>query len=252
MDSVPNKEWGSKKEDRPASEKYEAAAVLPYAITADENFLETAKVELTCDDKDVQIHFTTDGSRPTKESELYTNPIVADKTTEIRFASFKDGILPSRPVSVNVKKLDFEDWKNHEGLGNFRHGLKYRYFEVHVLETEELEKFSPVETGIIPNFTIDQRKREDYFGYIWSGFLDIPRDGIYTFSVKVNDKCALYFDGREFMRGGIKTVALRKGKYEVMEKYFQLGARKFNIISWEGPGIENQEIPPTALYYKAD
>jgi len=54
------------------------------------------------------------------------------------------------------------------------------------------------------------------------------------------------------MRGGIKTVALRKGKYEVMEKYFQLGARKFNIISWEGPGIENQEIPPTALYYKAD
>lgn len=59
-------------------------------------------------------------------------------------------------------------------------------------------------------------------------------------------------NGKEFMRGGFKTVALRKGKYQVMEKYFQLGARKFNIVSWEGPGIEKQEIPPKALWYMID
>jgi predicted alpha-1,2-mannosidase len=249
MGAVTNKEWGAKKEDRPASEKYDDAAQLPYAITSDENFLETAKVGLTCDDKSVQIHYTTDGSRPTGESELYIKPVIVDKTTEIRFASFKEGILPSVPVSVKVKKLEFENWKNYEGKGKFLKGLKYNYYEVHILETDELDKFAPVETGILPNFTIDQRKREDYFAYIWSGYLDIPGDGIYTFSIKVNDKCALYFDGKEFMRGGIKTVALRKGKYEVMEKYFQLGARKFNIVSWEGPGIELQEIPPKSLFH---
>jgi hypothetical protein len=44
---------------------------------------------------------------------------------------------------------------------------------------------------------------------------------------------------------------LRKGKYEVLEKYFQLGARKFNIINWEGPGIPKQEIPESSLFHKS-
>ena len=249
MDSVPSKDWAVKQEDRPATEKYEPAAILPFAVTTDENFLSTATVNLKCDDPDAEIRYTTDGTRPGKESALYTQPVVVDKTTEIRFTSFKDGVLPSRPVSVEVKKLEFENWKNFEREGKFKNGLNYDYFEVHVLEPEELDKFTPVETGILPNFTIDKRKREDYFGYIWSGFLDIPRDGIYTFSIKVNDKCVLYIDGKEFMRGGFRTVALKKGKYEVLEKYFQLGARKFNIVSWEGPGIAKQEIPPEALFH---
>jgi len=249
MGPVPNKEWGAKTEDRPVSEKDEMAAILPYAVTKDENFLTTASVVLKCDDPEAMIRYTTDGSRPTADSRLYSTPVEVDKTTDIRFASFKEGILPSLPVSALVKKLDFENYTNFEGKGDFQKGLKYKYFEVHVLEPEELDKYKPVETGIIENFTIDKRKREDYFGYIWSGYIDIPRNGIYTFSIKVNDKCVLYVDGKEFMRGGIKTVALKKGKYQVMEKYFQLGARKFNIVSWEGPGIENQEIPSTALYH---
>ncbi len=252
MGSVPNKEWGAKKEDRPASEKYETAAKLPYAITSDENFLETAKVSLACDDKEAQIRYTLDGSRPTKESDLFTQAIVVDKTTEIRFASFKEGVLPSRPTSIQVKKLDFENYKNFEGTGNFKKGLRYKYFEIHILEPEELDKFTPVETGILPNFTIEQRKREDYIAYEWWGYIDIPRDGVYTFSIKVNDKCVLYIDGKEFMRGGSKTIALRKGKYEIMEKYFQLGAKKFNTVSWKGPGIEEEEIPADVLFHRSN
>lgn len=65
----------------------------------------------------------------------------------------------------------------------------------------------------------------------------------------MNDKCVLYIDGKEFLRGGSKTIALRKGKYEIMEKYFQLGAKKFNIVPWEGPGIAEEEIPPSAFYH---
>lgn len=252
MDSIPIKEWASKPEDRPATEKYVPAATLPYAVTNDEYFLKTATVELKCDDSEAEIRYTTDGSRPVKESALYTQPVVVDKTTEIRFASFKNGVLPSLPVSVVVNKLQFEDFTNYEGKENFRKGLEYKYFEVHVLEPEELGKYTPVETGIMENFTLAKRKREDYFGYIWSGFLEIPRDGIYTFSIKVNDKCVLYIDGKEFMRGGFRTAALRKGKYAVEEKYFQLGAKKFNIVSWEGLGVKTGEIPPEALFHIQD
>jgi hypothetical protein len=249
MGPVPNKSWGVAKQDRPESEKYEPAAVLPYSVTNDEYFLEKALVTLQCDDKEARIYYSTDGSRPTDRSNLYTSPVVLYKTTNLRFASYKDGVLPSVLVSVQLNKLEFEDFKNYEGSGIFKKGLNYKYYHAHVMEENDLDQLTPVETGILPNFTIEKRKREDYFGYIYSGYLDIPRDGIYTFSIKVNDKCTLYLDDKEFLRGGFKTVALRKGKYKIDQKYFQLGAKKFNIVSWQGPGFEQQEIPAGALFH---
>ncbi len=249
MGPTPNKSWGIAIEDCPKSEKYEPASVLPYSITNDEYFLDKATITLKCDDKAAKIYYTTDGSRPTDKSELYTSPVLVRETTNLRFASYKDGILPSAPVSVKLNKLEFENFTNYEGKGTFKKGLNYKYYHAHVMEENDLDNLTPIETGIIPNFTIEQRKQEDYFGYIYSGYLDVPRDGIYTFSIKVNDRCTLYLDGKEFLHGGFKTVALRKGKYKIDEKYFQLGAKKFNIVSWQGPGFELQEIPAGALFH---
>ena len=249
MGASPNKGWGSDLKDRPASEKYEPAVTLPYAVTSDEYFQKTGKVSLYCDDHEAKIFYTTDGGRPNENSLPYTNPVTVAETTNIRFAALKPGILPSLPVSVQVNKLEFENYKNREGIGRFIKGLNYNYYHAQVMEVDDLDRLTPLETGIIPNFKIDHRKREDYFGYIYSGFLDVPQDGIYTFSIKVNDQCILYLDGKPFLGGGLRTIALRKGKYEILEKYFQLGARKFNIVSWAGPGIPKQEIPAGALWH---
>jgi hypothetical protein len=249
MGPTPNKNWGSAKDDRPVSGKYEPAATLPYAVTSDEYFQKTGKVTLHCDDPQAKIYYTTDGSRPNENSLLYSAPVIVDRTTDLRFVTCKTGILPSLPVSVKVNKLEYEKFKNREGEGKFLNGLNYSYFHAQVMDVDDLDKLTPLQTGVIPNFTIDQRKREDYFGYIYSGYLEVPRDGIYTFSIKVNDRCTFYLDGKPFLSGGLRTIALRKGKYEVLEKYFQLGARKFNVISWEGPGIPKQEIPASALFH---
>lgn len=249
MGAIPNKGWGTAREDRPSSGKFESAVMLPYAVTSDEYFLQTGKVTLFCDDPKAKIYYTIDGSRPTEKSSLYTAPVTLDKTTSLRFAAFKAGLLPSLPVAVRVNKLEFEKYKNLEGTGHFVKGLNYKYYHAQVMEVDDLDKLTPLESGIIPSFTIEKRKREDYFGYIYSGYLDVPKDGIYTFSIKVNDRCTLYLDGKEFLGGGLRTIALRKGKYAVLEKYFQLGARKFNRVMWEGPGIAKQEIPAGALFH---
>ncbi|WP_372931785.1 GH92 family glycosyl hydrolase [Mariniphaga sediminis] len=252
MGSAPNKDWGAAKEFRPTSGKFHEATELPYAATDDEYFLHTAKVTLACKDPLAKIYYTTDGSRPTESSTPYTQPITLDETTEVRFIASNPNYWPSAPASVYLNKLKFENFTNHEGKARFKPGLKYKYYEAHVMEEHDLDHLEPVETGILPHFTIDQRRREDYIGYIFSGYLQVPEDGIYTFSIKVNDRCTFYLDGKEFLRGGYRTVALKKGLYEAKEKYFQLGAKKFNIISWKGPNIAEEEIPANALFHKAD
>ncbi len=45
------------------------------------------------------IHYTTDGSYPSKNSAIYTEPFTIDKTTIIRSFAFEDGKLPSEVVT---------------------------------------------------------------------------------------------------------------------------------------------------------
>jgi spore coat protein CotH len=48
-----------------------------------------------------EIRYTLDGSLPTQNSRLYTEPLKLTKTTVIRFAGFEDGKLPSDPITAS-------------------------------------------------------------------------------------------------------------------------------------------------------
>ena len=48
-----------------------------------------------------EIRYTTDGSMPTAESALYTEPLQLEETTVIRAASFVEDALPSRALSLS-------------------------------------------------------------------------------------------------------------------------------------------------------
>lgn len=217
-------------ESRPSSQKFEPYVILPYSVTSDTNFLDQGKVELKSEDKEVKIYYTTDGSEPTEASSLYKNPIVVNKTTTVLFAAFKDGILPSVPVTVQLNKLEFEQFTNYENKFDFEPGLEYKYYHVHVIDQFALDTLPPLETGIISRFTTDERKREYYFGYIFNGFLEIPKDGIYTIDTRSNDGSTLYIDDKEFLgQVGFRALAIRKGKYKIEQKYFNSGMAKLKV-----------------------
>jgi hypothetical protein len=54
---------------------------------------------------------------------------------------------------------------------------------------------------------------------------------------------------RGVMKTRYRTLALRKGHYPVVVKYFQEGGTNMMVVSWKGPGIDKQEIPASALFH---
>ncbi len=247
MGDKPNKTWGTAEESRPFTEPLQPYVALPYAVTSDTYFLHTGKIALKCSDKEAKIHYTFDGSEPTENSMLYKDLIEVNKTSTIRFTAFRKGILSSTPVSVKMKKLEYENYTNYENKLELKPGLEYKYYHAHVISPDELDDLEPLETGIISRITADERKREDYFGYAFSGYLKIPRDGIYTISISSNDGNVFFLDSKKFGGG---SIAIHKGVYKISQKYFQLGNKKWDIVSWEGPGIKKQEIPPSAYFHQ--
>ncbi|MCK5467726.1 MAG: beta-glucosidase, partial [Cyclobacteriaceae bacterium] len=101
---------------------------------------------------------------------------------------------------------------------------------------------------------------EQYFSFDYEGYIDIPKDGEYTFYLATNDGGRLYLDNIMLLNNdGLhpvveieKAVSLKAGLHPISVKYFQEGGRNGLIVSWKGPGIEKQEIPASVLFHKKE
>ena len=260
MGATPNERWGAAKSDRPPAHTFVPATAIPYYTVKENYFFEKATVSLHCDTPGAQIHYTLDGSEPTEKSMLYTRPFELRQTTEIKMIATRDGLLPSGVTTRKIEKLqrvEWADFKNYDGK-DFEPGLQFEYFEVNVLSVKELDQFKPKATGVLPNFSITARPHSEAFGYIYRGYIKIPRDGVYTFYIESNDGSILYLDGREFINVDgphtafpmSRTMGLKAGLYRIEQKYFQMGGGLCNRVSWKGPGIVKQEIPASVLFHQ--
>ena len=105
---------------------------------------------------------------------------------------------------------------------------------------------------------VDSVKDTRAFGYHFNGYIKVPADGLYGFSLKSNDGAKFYLDdnliidndGAHRAQESLVKVGLKKGYHSIKLDYFQQGRAKSLVLRWEGPGIENQEIPGSALFHK--
>jgi mono/diheme cytochrome c family protein len=91
--------------------------------------------------------------------------------------------------------------------------------------------------------------RPDNFGYVFTGFLKVPADGDYTFSLDSDDGSRLTIDGRAVLEydgihgeGSPKTATVRlaSGRRTIRLDYFQGHHGKGLTVGWSGPGFERR------------
>lgn len=70
--------------------------VMPEFSMQSGQYLETITVEITCEDENAEIYYTTDGSRASENTGmLYTEPIVVDKVTRVHAVAYSPNKLKS-------------------------------------------------------------------------------------------------------------------------------------------------------------
>ncbi len=260
MGEKPNYSWGTSKGDRPFTQKLVPAVAMPWYKIRENYFFDKATITLGSDTEGAAIYYTVDGSEPTTKSARFTKPFELNKTSQIKFFAKKGGLLTSTIVCAKIEKLakiDLAKFKNYEAM-DLKPGLNYSYFEDHVMYVDELDKLKPVKVGITPDFNIEERENDGLFAFTYSGYIRIPKDGVYTFFLSTNDGGVLYMDGKRFIDAdgprtatpSSRTVSLKAGTYAIGEKYFQMGGGFSNVVSWKGPGITKEVIPASVLYHK--
>ena len=102
-------------------------SATPVNRTPDGVFEGTARVELVLEGAG-ELHYTVNGSAPTKDSALYTEPIEITKTCVVSVKSFEPDALPSRTLSLTfivneghtlpVASFVAEDFSEFSGIYN--------------------------------------------------------------------------------------------------------------------------------------
>ncbi len=135
-------------------------------------------------------------------------------------------------------------------------GLRCRYYEGGWMQLPDFSTLTPVSACVAAKIGLDAvTAPAEAYGLVFTGYIEVPRDGVYTFSLKSNDGSILLLDGEKLVDndGGHKTEArsgmtgLRAGRHPLEVRYFQAGGNKALELLYAGPGIPLQSVPATAL-----
>ncbi|MFP4055698.1 MAG: PA14 domain-containing protein [Candidatus Brocadiia bacterium] len=97
----------------------------------------------------------------------------------------------------------------------------------------------------------------DNFSIRWTGQIEPPTSGEYTFYVDLNDQARLWVDGKlivdeweGYHKGEYKgTAALQAGKRVLIKlEYWESGHDAWIRLAWSGPDVEKQIVPTEHLY----
>ena len=254
MGDKPNKNWGSKSEDRPYTPKYDAPP-MPRIEPQERSFLKSTTVKITCDDQSADLHFTTDGSEPSETSALYKQPLLVDHSATVKARSYRAGQNSSYTTVLELEKMTPSPAVM---LKNPMPGLHYDYLEGYCVKVVDMKKYPTMSTGTIATFNISAITDKRSFGYTYKGYLYAPSTGVYTIYVNSNDGGIMSVDGKQIIDNDgfhrtqekSKKVALSKGYHPILLYYFQMGGAKALSVSWEQPNKIKEEIPASVLFHE--
>ncbi|NOX19362.1 MAG: family 20 glycosylhydrolase, partial [Chlorobi bacterium] len=221
-------------------------------------FIDDAVLEIIPGQKNRVVRYTSDGSEPNSQSKIYTEPIKITETTTFKFCEFKSNgkrgkiytasyekQMPLEPVAdeVESKGLNFELFKLKEIISSLT----------------EMKNLKPLKTGVIEDFVFpySDENLPQRFGVKYSGYIEIPEEDVYTFSVVSDDGTQLFIDKRlvvdnDGQHGPVEKsgqLALKKGLHEIELLYFQVGGPKTLQVFMKQDGEEKEEISGKILWH---
>ena len=252
----PNRKRGVTADSAPYSFTKEAVVSIPYVDKDLNLFMDSVTVNLATATVGATVHYTLDGSEPTQQSPVFNAPLVLKNTTQINAKAFKDGFQPSNTLSIQATKAVLNRGKiilDHQP----KNGTTYKYYEGHFQKVADMQQKHFVEKGIVSEPSLDKARQEDHYGFEFSGLIDVPEDGVYTFQTRSDDGSVLYIDqtlvvdndGSHAAIPATGSIALKKGWHSYRLLYIEDYEGQHLSWAWKLPSGEKLEpIPASHLY----
>ena len=244
----------------------------PYVLPELDEFTDSVRVTLHAG-APVEIRYTTDGSEPTATSTRYVRPFTLREDATVRARTFRDGTPTSAPEARSSYRKGSGRAPATVAAGDLLAGLDYAFyrdtttepaFRMHWPVRWQLERpevrptdIPPAKTGTVRTPTLAVADTTELFGLRFTGYVRVPRTGVYTFTAVSDDGAAMWVGDRNvFWSVGQSpkatetwgSIALGAGLHPLTLTYFQAYGPRTLELWVEGPGLRRQRVPPSMLF----
>ena len=162
----------------------------------------------------------------------------------------------SLKLTVAVEPIPPRPADQVEGLVN---GLNYSAYSGDWEKLPDFDAMQPIESGKAAMFSAAACKQKtDEYGLKFTGYIEVPADGTYTFYTKSDDGSRLWIGHRlvvdnDGLHGATEAsgpISLEAGKHRITVEFFERRGDESLVVSYEGPDLQKQEVPASALFVK--
>ncbi len=220
-------------------------AIAPTITAPAPIFVDSLDVLVTSPQQGIDIRYTTHGGDPDEKSPLVAGPIHLTDTAEVSARAYRNG----RPVSP-IARASFSKVLPQKAVrvDATEPGLRYEYFEGAFDKTTDMK--TAVNRGVVHSFNVPARRRNVNFGFRYTGFVKVPKRGVYQFVVTSDDGSRLLIDGDvvvdndglHSLREKTGLVALAPGLHAIQVDFFERDGGFDLKVHWSGPDSPRQPI----------
>ncbi len=220
-------------------------------ITADSDILvDSLPVRVVAPSAGLQVRFTTDGSTPNASSPIYNGPITVKKTTTVTVRSFFKG----KPVSGSVARTfrQVTPWQApNSSLQLVKGGLTRKVYRGSFSTCPDWTTLT-IEAAAAPmQIGLGEFSKAENFGLTFSGYIMVPKPGVYVFSLLSDDGSKLVIDGKTVIdNDGLHApedkqgaAPLGAGPHAITVQYFNQSGGSALGLKW---GLAGSKLAPVA------
>jgi hexosaminidase len=205
------------------------------------------------------IRFTLDGSLPTGASAAYTGPttlpLSGSGTTVSARLERPDGRLGAVRRAV-WRKAVFLSAQRTDAAG-LQSGLNYHFAPGRADSVGGVARLAPTRTAAVPDVRLLGDESGDRWGVTLDGWIQVPADAIYDFSLSSDDGSVLWIDDQRVIdNDGYHAaepkegmIPLRTGLHRIKVVVFQGGGAASLFLGWRREDDPDfRPVPGSALW----
>jgi hexosaminidase len=202
----------------------------------------------------LELHYTTDGSQPTPKSPVYRNAIRISSNTDVKAVMFRAGGAGSDATVVSCRKREVI------APNQLLPGLTASYYEGRWSRVPDFGTLSPLQQQVLSSIDLSLRQRMEFYALRFQGYIRIPKNGTYTFTLSSDDGSWLRIggatvvdhDGPHATSEKAGRVVLTAGIHPFELGYFQATGSSSLDLWLEGPGMPKQAVGGGMLFHGKD
>lgn len=208
-------------------------------------------VKLVAPSKMLSVHYTTDGTEPNVSSPIYSEPISIVGNSVVKACTAYQGKVVSSTVSRKFSKVDPSPAAQLASPPS--PGVLVEVFQGDFNNCSELAKRATTAGSVSNEIAMGTHAKDEYVGLRFTGFIDIPKDGVYQFSLTSDDGSMLLIDGavvvdNDGLHGAVEkqgSAALAAGKHPITVLWFNKTGGTALDLKWApiGEGLAPLHAP---------